>query len=94
MSLREERERLRADIDRILVTAETAEQDAEVLRQTVLRALEIHQDAESEAEELEGVAALRAMAAAATEMAACLGRLHRVHVSSEPLTLPTLGMDL
>lgn len=95
MSLREERERLRTDIDRILVTAETAEQDAEAMRQAVISALDIYSTAKALAADPRVSGSAEAtMAAAADAMAKRLGELQRVRVSSEPLTLPTLGIDL
>lgn len=97
MSLREERGRLRTDIDRILVTAEVAEQDAEALRSAVIDTLNIfawNQQAIDDTPGASDQAKLLVWQKAAEAMAERLERLQRVRVATEPLTLPTLGLEL
>lgn len=99
-----QRDKLHADVERLMATAETAEKDGDAMRTAILETLEIHAAAVTKAETQAGWYKLpedrkaeraRVMADAAEDMADRLQQLSRVHVSTEEIELPTdLGLDL
>lgn len=90
--LSELRERLHLDLERVLGAAALVELDADAMRLAILDALAAYGSADTEARALSQrgaeLDARYVMSEAAERMAERLRELHRVHVSSEPITEP------
>lgn len=84
--LSELRERLHMDVERVIGAAAIVELDADAMREAIIEALEIYAQALSEAK-AQPLNAVEHGSRAADKMAARLGKLHRVKVSSEPVEL-------